>query len=220
MQYGKTVQNEVIFNTLRILKKINPGDLYFESYLSHLARRGESFLDTYHFMWEWVIENHPRKILEIGVRTGLSICQLLSAYIDYSMIDSVVLCDVFSDGYTSPGLVLMNLRYLNIPEDVISKIRFCVEDSKVMLPKFKEENQDTLFDYILVDGSHDPVDARLDLENSSFVVAPGGVILFDDIGPDGMNLLGVWEDFKRNHFQEFEWFENLDGKGFGAAIKK
>jgi predicted O-methyltransferase YrrM len=220
MDYGRNIPNEVIFSVLRTLKRSNPGDLYYESYLTHLAKRGKSFLDTYHFMWEWAIENHPKRILEIGVRTGISLCQLLSAYIYYEMIEKIHLCDVFNDGYCTPGLVQMNLRYLNIPDSVLDKIEWHIGDSKQTIPEIRVREPDLLFDYILVDGSHDPVDARMDLELVYPIVAPGGVILFDDIGPDGMNLLPVWLEFKHSCQDEFTWFENQDGKGLGVAIKK
>lgn len=205
------IPNAVIFNTLRILKKHNPGDLYYEAYLGHLAKRKETFFDIYHFSWAWAIEHKPKRILEIGVRTGLSICQLLSAYIDNSIIEKVVLCDVFNDGYTSPELVKMNLKALNIP---IDKIEFLIGDSKELIPQLQEK-----FDYILIDGSHDPQDALTDLENVSSLVNQGGVIVFDDITPDGMNLLPVWNDFKSKHEAEFEWHSDENGKGLGWAIK-
>jgi len=205
------IPNEIIFNTLRILKKHNVGDLYYEAYLGHLAKRKETFFDVYHFAWAWVIKYKPRRILEIGVRTGLSICQLLSAYIDYSVIERVVLCDIFNDGYTSPDLVTMNLKALNIP---IDKIEFLVGDSKVEIPKLQGQ-----FDYILVDGSHDPTDALLDLENVRPLITQGGVIVFDDIDPDGMSLAPVWHKFMNKYQSEFEWHENYSGKGIGWAIK-
>src|SRR5210317_2196471 len=106
------IPNEVIFSVLRTLKQINPGDTYYENYLWHLKKNGNEFFDVYHFAWAWAIEHHPKRILEIGVRTGISICQLLSAYLDPSIIEKVVLCDLFNDGFISPSLVKVNLRHL------------------------------------------------------------------------------------------------------------
>jgi len=214
------IPNEVIFSILRILKRVNPGDLYYENYLGHLAKRKESFYDIYHFAWEWVIEHHPKRILEIGVRTGLSLAQLLSAYIDYSGIERIVEFDLFNDGFISPGLVKLNLRSLAVPDSVIDKIEFISGDSKVKVLEFKGNTPDYKFDYILVDGSHTVEDATQDLENVRDMVAQGGVIVFDDIGPDGMNLKGVWETFKQKYAHEFAFNENYDGKGLGWGVKK
>ena len=213
------IPNEIIFLVLKTLKVVNPGDLYYENYLGHLKKRGETFFDVYHLSWAWAIEHHPKTILEIGVRTGISICQLLSAYIDYSMIEKVVLCDLFNDGFISPGLVKLNLKTLGIWEHIKDKVEFLIGDSKSKILEYKGNN-DTKFDWILVDGSHDKKDAKQDLENVRTMVSQGGVIVFDDIGPDGMSLDDVWQTFKQTYKDEFEWNENYDGKGTAWCIKK
>jgi len=209
------IPNEVIFTVLRTLKKVNPGDTYYESYLWHYNKRKETFFDIYHFAWAWVIKHHPKTILEIGTRTGISLCQLLCAYMNHDCIQRIVSCDVFNDGFISPELVKLNLRSLGIPETVIDKIGFLVGDSKRTVPEIKGT-----FDYILVDGSHIVDDAKTDLENVKPKVNKGGVIVFDDISPDGMSLKPVWEEFKEKYKDEFKWNENYDGKGIGWAIKK
>jgi len=210
------IPNEVIFSVLRTLKQVNPGDTYYENYLWHLNKRKESFFDIYHLAWAWAIEHKPKRILEIGVRTGISICQLLSAYLDHSIIEKVLLCDVFNDGFISPQLVQVNLQTLGIPTD---KVDFLVGDSKQTIPQFKLDNPGYKFDWILVDGSHDKTDAMIDLENVHDIVNVGGVIVFDDISPDGMNLLSVWEEFKNKYSSEFEFNYDMNGKGLGWCIK-
>lgn len=209
------IPNSVIFLVLRVLKKANPGDSYYENYLWHYTKRGETFFDIYHLAWAWAIEHKPKRILEIGTRTGISLCQLLSAFMHPEEIERIVSCDLFNDGFISPDLVKYNLRQLYIPEAVINKIDFLVGDSKATVPQLKEE-----FDYILVDGDHSPEGARADLENVRPLVAKGGVIVFDDITPDGMNLLPVWEEFKEKYKDEFEWFENQNGKGCAWCVRK
>ena len=210
------INNEVIFAILRTIKNGNPGDLYYEAYMGHLAKRGESFFDLYHFNWSWAIEHKPRTILEIGTRTGISLCQLLAGYIDHSYIDRVVCCDLFNDGFISPELVKYNLKLTGVPKAIIDKVEFKVGDSKVTVPLL----QGSKFDYILVDGDHSKDGAMKDLENALTLVAPGGVIVFDDIAPDGMSLLDVWHEFMEANKDEFDWHEDLNGKGLGWAQKK
>ena len=219
--FSNTIPNEVVFNTLRILKQANPGDLYLENYLIHLRQHGRSFYDTYHVMWQIGIEFKPRTIMEIGVRTGISVCQLLSAFIhdEYDKIERVVLCDLFSDGFCSPRLVEYNLHTLGIPDSVRSKVEFLTGDSKKEIPRFIQDNPEQTFDYILVDGSHDVNDARVDLNTVHPIVSVGGFIVFDDLSPTGMMLKPVWDAFKADHFKEYEWFENLNGKGVGVGRK-
>jgi len=210
------IPNEVIFSVLRTLKKANPGDTYYENYLWHYNKRKETFFDIYHFAWSWAIEHKPKRILEIGTRTGLSLCQLLSAYIDTSIIEKVVLCDLFNDGFISPELVKYNLRYLGILEETINKIDFQIGDSKITVPLLTESE----FDYILVDGDHTKESARIDLDNVKKMCAKDGVIVFDDLSLDGMNLLDIWTEFQDKYKDEFEFHQDLNGKGIGWCIKK
>jgi SAM-dependent methyltransferase len=206
-----TLVNSYVFNNLRILKAKNPGDMYYEEYIKHYAREGDDFYDQYHFAVERVISHAPSRILEIGVRTGLCIANMLSAYTDFSKVKRVVLCDIWKDGFASPEIVKMNLKALNIPV----KPEFIVGDSKVQIPTVQGE-----FDYILVDGDHDKKAASIDLENVVSLCAPGGVIVFDDISPYGCALLDVWDQFGMAHKEEFVFHKNMKGKGTAWAEKK
>lgn len=210
------IPNEVIFSVLRTLKHANPGDTYYENYMWHYNKRKETFFDIYHFSWSWAIQHHPKRILEIGTRTGISMCQLLSAYMDSTIIERIVSCDLFNDGFISPDLVRFNLRTLGIPETTINKIEFKVGDSKSMIPSLGEAK----FDYILVDGDHSVEGARADLENVFPLIETGGVIVFDDITPDGMNLEPVWDTFIHSHPNDFDSSKDLNGKGIAWGIKK
>jgi len=204
--------NSAVFNTLRILKKHNPGDTYYEAYLSHYQKRGPGFFDYYHLLWSIGSVLQPERIMEIGCRTGISICQLLSSMIE-PKLPEVYLFDVFNDGFISPEVVKMNLRALNLPLD---KIHFIVGDSLVTVPEKKLIGMD----YILVDGNHDKVPARQDLENVIPSLNKGGLLLFDDIAPDGCDLIDVWNDFKASHAVEFFFHENLNGKGIGVGVRR
>ena len=209
------IPNEMIFSILRTLKHANPGDTYYENYLWHYNKRKETFFDIYHFSWAWVIENQPKRILEIGTRTGISMCQLLSAYMESTIIERIISCDLFNDGFISPELVKFNLRYLGIPDATINKIEFKVGDSKETVPTIQEK-----FDYILVDGDHSVEGAEKDLENVFPLIDTGGVIVFDDITGDGMGLEPVWDNFISAHPDDFDSHKDLNGKGIAWGIKK
>jgi len=181
LKHNKVV-NSAIFNTLRILKKKNPGDTYLENYQAHYEKRGDTFVDVYHLLWYIGAVIQPRRIMEIGCRTGISIAQLLSAA--HYFPEKVVLFDLFGDGFISPELVKIGLNYLSINTD---NIEFIVGDSLVTVPQYKESNFGQRFDYILVDGCHEKNVALADLINVVPLVDTGGIILFDDIGEDGCN---------------------------------
>ncbi len=221
----KSILTRYVLNTLRILKAKNPGDTYYDEYLKHFAREGEEFYDQYHFAIERVMDFAPKRILEVGVRTGLSICNMLSAYTDYSGIEKVVLVDLWNDGFTSPSIVQMNLKAMGIPQDLFNKIELHTADSHEYLPKLIDQSifvvsPATLFDYILVDGDHSKEGAAKDLEDAAQLIETGGVIVFDDITDRGCNLQDVWDDFKEINYKEFVFHEDYNGKGVGWAIKK
>jgi predicted O-methyltransferase YrrM len=209
--------NAAIFNTMRILKKVNPGDTYLENYLWHYEKNKDKFIDTYHLMWEIGANIAPSRILEIGTRTGISIAQLLSPMSLPHQVrarERIVLVDLFNDGFISPELVKLNLKYLNIPLD---KIEIITGDSKDVLPVIASQKQ--LFDYILIDGCHEKDVAREDLENAVPLLDVSGIILFDDLGVDGCSLKDVWIDFQAVH-AEFLYCQNyIDGKGVGVGVK-
>jgi predicted O-methyltransferase YrrM len=207
-----------IFNTMRILKKLNPGDTYYEAYLGMKGKYGDQFFDTYQVLWAIGVYRAPKRILEIGTRTGISLCQLLSSYIDLSGIEKVVCVDPF-DQWTSANLVRANLKYLNLPHEP-ERVTIYASSSVDCLPELRERNE--TFDYILVDGDHTKSVAAIDLENAHSVCENGGIIVFDDIStaPGECALLDVWEAFVENHKAEY-WFNAiLQGKGVAFAIKK
>ena len=211
--------NAAVFAILRTLKTRNPGDTYYDQYLIHYEKRKNTFIDVYHLMWLIGTYLKPQRVMEIGCRTGISICQLLAPYIK-RLPEQIVLFDVFNDGFLSPGLVKTNLRHLGLPTD---NVKFVIGDSLKTVPAYKKnvDNRfDDRFDYILVDGCHDKGPARQDLENVVEMLAPSGILLFDDIAPDGCSLLDVWEAFKAAHNEEFYFVENMNGKGVGVGVKR
>jgi predicted O-methyltransferase YrrM len=208
--------NAAIFNTMRILKGINKGDTYLENYQWHNNKRGDKFLDYYHLLWTIGAVYNPKRIMEIGCRTGISICQLLSAckdYTAYADVDfkKVVLFDMFADGLISPGLIKRNLKHLNIPVEP----EFIIGDSKVTVPQYTSGT----FEYILVDGDHSKEGAMIDLTNVIPLLETGGILIFDDISEDGVSLDDVWQNFKSQHQDEFQFAEDYNGKGFGIGVK-
>jgi predicted O-methyltransferase YrrM len=203
-----------VFNVLRTLKKYNPDDEYYEAYKWHYDKNGMNFMDTY-YMMQWIGANiQPQRILEVGSRTGISICQLLSSYIDYSKIERVVLVDIFAERGDS-GRIKDNLQLLNIPTE---KLSIREQSSLDALPVMIESK--ITYDYILVDGCHDKPVATEDLNNAVQLIEPGGYILFDDLTPDGCSLQDVWDEFKYAYGEKFKFMENHDGKGLGVAIRR
>jgi len=215
MRFDEKINDEV-FYIMRRLKEINPGDTYLEAYEGHLARNPFKFLDYYHILVELGQEFRFNNVMEIGCRTGISICQLL--YHQKIMSKRVVLFDLFNDAFVYPNLVRMNLKHLGIQKEPV----FIAGDSKVTVPRFFQDNPSEKMDYILVDGDHSREGAMTDLLNVEPMLAEGGMIVFDDISTNAgeCGLIDVWNKFKQGREDKYFWLESMIGKGFGIAIKK
>jgi len=213
----KKILTGVIFHNLRILHGVTKRDTYILNYKNHWKKWGDEFFDLYHFAFWWGLKHHPKKIMEIGTRTGLSLCQLLSAYLDFDEM-RIVIFDRFDDGMTSPELVKKHLGHLAIPTDFIE---FHIGDSAETVVEFKKTNKDK-FSWVLVDGAHLEKFVTIDLENVVDLIDENGVIVVDDIASlpeDNISVKPAWDKFKIKYAQQFTFHEDKAGKGTGWGIR-
>ncbi|MHC4957925.1 MAG: class I SAM-dependent methyltransferase, partial [Planctomycetota bacterium] len=192
------------------LNRLNPGDPYFDPEALQAARdAGRRTCKNLFDIW---LAGHaaPRTMLEVGTRTGLSLLNKLAFLPDGA--PRVVFCfDLYCE-QGSPSIVRRNLRSAKLSDDGVF---FIVGDSRETLPAFAKEFAGLQLDYVLVDGSHVPEDAAIDLKNAIPLVRPGGYLVFDDAGPsepgsDGHDLIEVWNaalapysgDFESRHYDE------------------
>ena len=217
---NKDLSLAAIMNTMRVLKRVNPGDAYYEAYLGMIARYGDDFFDTYQVLWTIGIHRKPKSILEIGTRTGISLCQLLSAHGAIDKIEKIICVDPF-DQWTSANLVRANLAYLNLPSTP-DKVEILAMKSEDYFKAMGGPEVSYKFDYILVDGDHAKPAAAADLESAHTLLASGGIMVFDDIStaPGECALADVWEAFVNNHVDEYYFNASLSGKGVAWSIKK
>ena len=210
-----------IFALMRALKTKNPGDTYYECYLGHLEANGANFFDQYNVAMWYGAHVAPRRVLEIGTRTGISLSMLLAGYFDLSKLERVVTVDPYLDGYSNPGIVQMNLKHLGLFSDKIQIVKGRSQD--VMFRLVQEGHK---FDYILIDGDHSVEGAKQDLTFAFELLDKGGVIVFDDISAAGCNLIGVWDWFKETFAHktergfQLEFHQNMSGKGTAWAIAR
>lgn len=216
------VVNAAIFSVMRTLEKVYPTDSTYENYRSQSATYGKDFFDFYHLLWNIGAVINPKNIMEIGCRSGISLIQLLSSMPNLDG-KRVVIFDSFLHETLSvtdkricnEEVVRANLEYLNLPIDMVE---FVVGLSQETIPSWRANNPDVTFDYILVDGGHAYDDERIDMENSAEMLAPGGVLLMDDIVNPELNAL--WNEFKAGNGSGLLFAESLSWKGFGVAVKK
>jgi len=173
----------------------------------------------------WYAHNFkPVSYLEVGVRRGRSIAQILiesPETIAYGF-------DMWIPNYgsipeqgihvTNPGPSfvieeLYNLGIRNLPALIVG-------NSHEKLPGFWANPHNLQqFELINIDGDHTYEGAKLDLDIAFAHLAPGGVMLFDDINhPSHLYLQKLWDEYKLK-FPEYLFIEDNHGVGTGVAFK-
>lgn len=156
----------------------------------------------------------PKNYLEIGVRRGRSACTVARGCPSVNII-GFDLWDPNYAGMENPGPAFVKAELLR--HGHTGTLDFIDGDSHQTIPMFFSRNPQAQFDMILVDGDHSEAGALDDLKNVIPHLAPGGVLVFDDIAhPQHRYLLNVWR-------KALELFPNLTGfefgeLGFGAAF--
>jgi len=160
----------------------------------------------------------PRNYLEIGVRRGRSACTVARGCSNVN----IVAFDMWAANYAGmenpgPAFVESQLK----ANHHTGQLLFINGDSHQTVPAFFRENQETEFDLITVDGDHTEAGAWQDLEAVIPRLAPGGVLVFDDIAhPAHPYLLGVWQRALEQYsfLSSYEFTET--GYGVAFAIRR
>jgi predicted O-methyltransferase YrrM len=203
----------VVLGVNRLLAPFNGHDRYFRE-LVELGIR-DYFFETY-LVIAWAgLRLDPRRILEIGTRNGGSLTQLLHL-LDLNVEREVVCFDLWRE-IGGPKSVKKNLERLLIPARYV---QFISGDSRQTVPQFLSKRPPGSFDYVLVDGGHEREVATADLRNVADCVAPGGILIFDDIGPESHGLVDVWEAFQKEQGDRFVYYQKLHRKGVGWAFRR
>lgn len=193
----------ILMSHQRALAVANPGDHYYETTtLFGNLSRGRIVQKNLFEIWLF-LRCYPRMILEIGTRTGVSLVNKLAFH------PNAAACLILSvDLYVeqgSPDLVERNLRQMGIDTSGVCYVR---GDSREVVPALSQAMPEVRYEYILVDGSHKADDARIDLINAIPLLAPGGILVFDDAGPaedgGGYNLITVWDEVIASHGTDLE----------------
>jgi predicted O-methyltransferase YrrM len=204
-------------NVRDVIKRLKRVNSRYDKYLDLRrlgAARAAGMRTSKDLFVSWLAENAPpRRVLEIGCRTGRSLSVLLDAHPNPGDC-AVVLIDPFIE-MGSPDSVVANLRKLGVATTPL----VLVGRSDRLLRELPDSAPDARFDYILVDGSHRKEDALADLKSVAPLVAPGGCVVFDDLGPGGYDLLTVWEEWLGTD-DRFTATTHLEPHSFGVATAR
>jgi len=172
--------------------------------------KGEPWVDLLSVLNWYAYNFKPKYYLEIGVRRGRSMAQVL---VESPNTEGFGF-DVWSPSYGSdikrgikvknpgPNFVLEEFRNLGI-----SKVPTLIDGvSQKTLGRFiHNPDRPDKINLINVDGDHTYIGAKVDLINAFLILAPGGALVFDDISHavHGAELKGLWGEFKQKHPDHF-----------------
>ena len=133
-------------------------------------------------LWEPILrelDGRSSELLEIGSFEGLG-----SSYLLWRLPDAQLTCiDTFEGTFeqVTSGVLLTDLEQRfdhNVALVGASRVRKLVGDSRKTLPQLIEERRS--FDLVYVDGSHHALDVLTDAAHAWRLLAPGGIVIFDD----------------------------------------
>lgn len=202
---------------LDIMRKLTP-----DSYLANALNFYETSLrntrafyllpDLLNFLAR---EFRPKSYIEIGVRRGRSLACLMAENHDIECYGFDMWISNYA-GQDNPG-----------PDFVVDQMAIAgakkrptliVGNSHQTVPTFFATHPPS--DLITVDADHTYVGAKRDLDNCFANLAPGGVLIFDDLYiPQFPELAKLWDEYKASLGGEYIFIEDRTATGTGIAIR-
>ena len=171
----------------------------------------KQFLDSY------LNKNTENRILEIGCYEGLSSVFFADNFLNNS--NSQLIC-------VDPFLNIENndhKQFLmsNEENNFDYNISICKNNNKITIKKITSDsffttNKNT-FNFIYIDGCHEPEFIKRDMENSFNILESNGIMWMDDYGGgDGIQIKSTMNAF----LEKYKGLYSIIHKGYQLAIKK
>lgn len=207
---------------LDILTKLEPEpylDAVIQSYKTGLRRFGKhwQYVDLISVIHAYASLMQPAWYLEIGVRRGRSLAAAFAACPTMKAIGFDLWLADYA-GATNEGELFVRREVGHAAPD--ADMELITGNSRETVPEYlNRPDCPDVFDMITVDGDHRPEGARIDLENTLPRIAPGGILLFDDIiHPDLTHLAGVWRSAIAKFPRYSVYTNTTDGTGLAVAM--
>ena len=220
-QVFKSIANQTVKERVySVIKKLRQdrwlsNDL--KNYSDALTQKSSQWFDLISFL-NWYGSNfQPKNYLEVGVRRGRSMAQVLIGSPDTDAYGF----DVWIPGYAAeenpgPEFVLLELEKLEIGKQPT----LIAGNSHETLPSFfsnPEHPQE--FELINIDGDHTYSGAKMDLDIAFAHLAPGGTLVFDDISHHAHPELTIlWDEYKEE-YPDYLFVDDTYNTGTGIAFK-
>ena len=167
----------------------------------------------------YLAERHqPRTYLEIGVRRGKSMAQVVTRQPSCDIVGIDFWLSPYG-GVENPGPDFVRTEMSGLGHR--GSLTLLSGDSRTVLPRLIAEDPKRRFDLITVDGDHTDEGAWADLTTTVGLLNPGGWLLFDDLVHPLHTLLPVWEKFRDSYALEIDGVHNAaDHTGTAVARRR
>ena len=186
--------------------------------LRHAIDTDSLYWDLCCVLWAFAELFKPDVYLEIGVRQGRSASVVAAGHPDVTLC----LFDMWHPDYAgiaNPGPDFVRAQLERAGHR--GETRFFSGRSQQTVPEFLDDaRQPQSIPLMTVDGDHRSDGARADLDNVITHLAPGGILLFDDIcHPTYPNLRDVWKEFLADHSHLCAVENEIDATGTAFAMQ-
>lgn len=187
-------------------------------------------MDKYTYSYTWFLSSEiqtnlfnyldntkENKILEIGCLEGLSSVFFADNFIDNSNSSLTCVDPYLTIDNNDHSIFLQNNEEMHFDNN----ISICKNADKIIVHKITSdaffENNNRTFNFIYIDGCHQPEFVKRDMENSFSFLEKDGIMWMDDYcGGDGFQIKNTMDTFLENYNGQYE----IIHKGYQLAIKK
>jgi len=168
-------------------------------------------------LFQFLDNKKDNKILEIGCFEGLSSVFFADNFIDNPNSSLTCVDPFFNTDNNDHSIFLQNGEEMNFDYN-ISK---CKNTDKITIYKITSdsffENNNKTYNFIYIDGCHEPDFIKRDMENSFKVLEKNGIMWMDDYcGGDGIKIKNIMNNFLEKYNGQYEVIHS----GYQLAIKK
>jgi predicted O-methyltransferase YrrM len=167
-------------------------------------------------LFQLLDKSKENKILEIGCYEGLSSVFFADNFLD-NPNSSLTCVDPFLTITNDHKQFLQNNEEMNFDYN----ISICKNSDRISINKTTSdiffENNNQTYNFIYIDGCHEPDIIKRDMENSFSNLEKNGIMWMDDYGGgDGIQIKNIMDAFLEKYKGQYE----LIHKGYQLAIKK
>lgn len=168
-------------------------------------------------LFQFLNKNNQNKILEIGCFEGLSSVFFADNFLDNSNSSLTCVDPFLTINNNDHKQFLENNEEMNFDYN----ISICKNSDKITIHKITSdiffENNNQTYNFIYIDGSHEPEFIKRDMENSFNILEKNGIMWMDDYGGgDGIQIKNTMNAFLQKYNGQYE----LIHQEYQLAIKK